>query len=68
VARFFYDGPVTDLHRELVALAETYLLADYAKPPVTRFEAVEHRMPGQLELGGLVWWIYRRWEPQSWEA
>jgi hypothetical protein len=67
VARFFYDGPVTDLHSELVSLAETYLIADYAEPlPTTRFEAVTHPSPAALDLGELTAWVYLRWEPSSW--
>lgn len=68
VARFYYDGPVTDRHRELVSLAETYLLADFSSEMTSRFEAVQHPIPSRLDLGTLAWWVYLRWEVTSWAA
>jgi len=64
-ADFLYDGEVTDDQRELVSLAETYFIADFLPEVVVRFRAIATRAPEPLDMQGLDWWVYLRWEPDS---
>ena len=64
-ARFGYDVPIDDDIRELVALAETYLIADFHPTPeivfLPEFVPADER-PALLDGEE---WYYRRHEPPS---
>lgn len=62
-ADFHYDGPVSDLHRDLVSEAETELIADLPPEVTVRFQAVSTPRPEPLSLDGLSDWVFLRWEP-----
>lgn len=64
-ADFHYDGPVTELHRDLVSDAETELIAALPRDVMVRFTAISTPAPGPLALGDLSWWMFLRWEPTA---
>ena len=64
-ADFLYDGEIADDQRELVSLAETYFMSDCLPEVVVRFRAIATRAPEPLDMQGLDWWVYLRWEPEA---
>jgi hypothetical protein len=61
IARFLYEGDLSDLHRECVSLVEAYFAADFLADMATEFVPVAHCR--SLDLLGEEEWVYLRWEP-----